>query len=109
MWAIVVAHFSENWGFYTLLTQLPTFMKGNFKLKVSATVQATSCMDAHVKIIECMIIPVVIQATGIVTQGLKKKLEAIPGKNSIGSHIIRNVLQSETAGSRGEEPGKKGL
>jgi hypothetical protein len=29
VWSIVVAHFSENWGFYTLLTQLPTFMKGN--------------------------------------------------------------------------------
>lgn len=27
VWAIVVAHFSENWGFYTLLTQLPKFMK----------------------------------------------------------------------------------
>jgi hypothetical protein len=24
-----VAHFSENWGFYTLLTQLPLFMKGD--------------------------------------------------------------------------------
>uniref|UniRef100_A0A224XPJ3 Sialin n=1 Tax=Panstrongylus lignarius TaxID=156445 RepID=A0A224XPJ3_9HEMI len=27
VWAIVIAHFCENWGFYTLLTQLPTFMK----------------------------------------------------------------------------------
>jgi ACS family sodium-dependent inorganic phosphate cotransporter len=30
VWSIVMAHFSENWGFYTLLTQLPTFMKGTF-------------------------------------------------------------------------------
>lgn len=29
VWAIVASHFSENWGFYTMLTQLPTFMKGN--------------------------------------------------------------------------------
>lgn len=28
VWAIVAAHFSENWGFYTLLTLLPTFIKG---------------------------------------------------------------------------------
>lgn len=28
VWAIVASHFSENWGFYTLLTQLPKFMKG---------------------------------------------------------------------------------
>ncbi|XP_018336581.1 sialin isoform X2 [Agrilus planipennis] len=27
VWAIIIAHFAENWGFYTLLTQLPTFMK----------------------------------------------------------------------------------
>jgi hypothetical protein len=33
--------------------------------------------------IKCMIIPVVIWATGIVIQGLKKNLEAIPRKQSI--------------------------
>lgn len=35
VWSIVFAHFCENWGFYTLLTQLPTFMKDtlNFDLK----------------------------------------------------------------------------
>ena len=27
VWAIIIAHFSENWGFYTLLTGMPTFMK----------------------------------------------------------------------------------
>lgn len=34
VWAIVAAHFSENWGFYTMLTQLPTFMNDvlDFKL-----------------------------------------------------------------------------
>ena len=26
VWAIVVAHFAENWGFYTLLTEMPTFL-----------------------------------------------------------------------------------
>jgi hypothetical protein len=55
---------------------------------------------------KCMIMPVVIGATGIVTNGLKKNLEAMPGKHSINSlqktailgtpHIIRKVLQSET-------------
>lgn len=28
--AITASHFSENWGFYTLLTQLPTFLKSEF-------------------------------------------------------------------------------
>ena len=30
VWAIIIAHFSENWGFYTLLTGMPTFMKDVF-------------------------------------------------------------------------------
>ncbi|XP_053602667.1 vesicular glutamate transporter 1 isoform X1 [Plodia interpunctella] len=37
VWAIVCAHFSENWGFYTLLTFLPTFMKDVFKFETSQT------------------------------------------------------------------------
>jgi hypothetical protein len=55
---------------------------------------------------KCLIIPVVIGATGIVSKCLKKNLEAIPGKHSIDSlqktailgtsHIIQKVLQSET-------------
>jgi hypothetical protein len=45
-------------------------------------------------------------ATGLVTQGLKKNLEAIPGKHSMDSiqktavvgmsHVVWEVLQSET-------------
>lgn len=31
VWAIVVAHFCESWGFFTLFTQLPSFLKGCVK------------------------------------------------------------------------------
>ncbi|XP_014286471.1 sialin isoform X1 [Halyomorpha halys] len=31
VWAIVIAHFSENWGFYTLLTELPSYMNDVFE------------------------------------------------------------------------------
>jgi hypothetical protein len=34
---------------------------------------------------KCFVIPVIIGATGIVTKGLKKHLETIPGKHSIDS------------------------
>ena len=54
---------------------------------------------------KCKIIPVIIVANGIATNGLKKGLEAIPGKYSVDSlkktaipgksHIIRKVLLSE--------------
>ena len=53
-----------------------------------------------------VIIPVIIGATGLVTKGVKKDLEAIPGDRSIDSqqktailgtsHIIRKVLQCGT-------------
>jgi hypothetical protein len=53
-----------------------------------------------------MITPAITGAIGIVAKGLKKNLEAMPGKHSIDSlqktavlgtsHIMREVLQSET-------------
>jgi hypothetical protein len=55
---------------------------------------------------KCVFIPVVIGATGTVTRGLRKNLEAIPGKHSLDSlqktailgtsYIIPKILQSET-------------
>jgi len=54
--------------------------------------------------LKCMIVPVIIGATGIVMRSLKKNLEIVPGKHSIdslqktailGSHIIGKVLQCE--------------
>ncbi|CAD6189434.1 unnamed protein product [Caenorhabditis auriculariae] len=27
VWAVIMAHFSQNWGFYTMLTNLPRFLK----------------------------------------------------------------------------------
>ena len=51
---------------------------------------------------KCAIIPVITRATGMVTEGLKKNMEAIPRKHSIDSlkktailgtsHITREVL-----------------
>ncbi|GLV41384.1 Major Facilitator Superfamily Transporter 9 [Carabus blaptoides fortunei] len=37
VWAIVASHFSENWGFYTLLTQLPKFMKDTLGFELTKT------------------------------------------------------------------------
>ena len=27
VWAIIVGHFANNWGFYTILTNIPTYFK----------------------------------------------------------------------------------
>ncbi|XP_047107686.1 vesicular glutamate transporter 2-like [Schistocerca piceifrons] len=42
VWAVLFAHFTENWGFYTLLTQLPTYMKDvhHFSLEESGGLSA---------------------------------------------------------------------
>lgn len=34
VWAICVAFFAENWGFYTMLTQLPTFLRDILKFPI---------------------------------------------------------------------------
>lgn len=26
-WALIIAHCGQNWGFYTLLTEIPTYLK----------------------------------------------------------------------------------
>jgi len=55
--------------------------------------------------LKCTSIPVITEATGIVTRSLTKNLEAVPGKHSTDSlqktaivgtsHITRKVLQCE--------------
>ncbi|XP_046999605.1 vesicular glutamate transporter 1-like [Schistocerca americana] len=42
VWAVLVANFTANWGFYTMLTELPTFMKEtlNFNIEESGILSA---------------------------------------------------------------------
>ncbi|ETN58282.1 Sialin, Sodium/sialic acid cotransporter [Anopheles darlingi] len=42
VWSLIVASFAENWGFYTLLTQLPTFLKDtmHFELQTAGFLSA---------------------------------------------------------------------
>ncbi|XP_025833023.1 sialin [Agrilus planipennis] len=37
VWAIIFSHFCENWGFYTLLTQLPRFMREMLNFDISSS------------------------------------------------------------------------
>lgn len=36
VWAIVFAHFAQNWGAYTLMTQMPTFLSDTINLHLSS-------------------------------------------------------------------------
>jgi hypothetical protein len=44
--------------------------------------------------LKCMIVPVIIGATGIVTRRLKKNLETVPGK-----HLIDSVQKTAILGT----------
>eukprot|EP00112_Aurelia_sp_Birch-Aquarium-sp1_P023445 Seg699.7 transcript_id=Seg699.7/GoldUCD/mRNA.D3Y31 product="Vesicular glutamate transporter 2" protein_id=Seg699.7/GoldUCD/D3Y31 len=37
VWAVIVAHMAENWGYYTLLTSLPTYLKLILKFDLQKT------------------------------------------------------------------------
>jgi hypothetical protein len=50
-----------------------------------AKLQEFMYSDKHMLNLKCKVIPVIIGATGIVTKGLRKNLEAILGKHSIDS------------------------
>lgn len=65
VWAIVVAHFSENWGFYTLLTELPSFLKHrlNFDLSKAGFVSA----------LPYLVMAITIQAGGQIADCLRRK------------------------------------
>jgi hypothetical protein len=58
---------------------------------------------------KCFVIPVIIGATGIITKGLKKYLETIPGKHSVDSlqktSCTRNITHyKESAAIRKWKP-----
>lgn len=42
LWCLTVVHFGQNWGFYTLLTELPTYLKNiqHFDMKSNGLVSA---------------------------------------------------------------------
>ena len=45
VWAVTIAHFTNNWGYYTLLTCLPTYLKNilHFDMKsVSLPIKCTN-------------------------------------------------------------------
>lgn len=41
-WALMLTHFGQNWGFYTLLTEMPSYLKGilHFDIKQNGVLSA---------------------------------------------------------------------
>ena len=79
VWAIIIAHTSENWGWYTLLTQLPTYLKRilKFSLKESGVLSALPYL--------CMVL--VVQCAGRLADFLRKE-------NIISTTAVRRSFNS---------------
>ncbi|XP_012273084.1 vesicular glutamate transporter 2 [Orussus abietinus] len=65
VWAIVAAHFSENWGFYTMLTQLPTFMNDVLHFKLEKT--------GFLSALPYLVMAIVLQFSGHLADYLRSK------------------------------------
>jgi len=50
VWAVTIAHFTNNWGYYTLLTCLPTYLKKilHFDIKSVSSQSSSSSLRAGV-------------------------------------------------------------
>ena len=48
VWGIIVAHFCDNWGFYTFLTCLPSYFKEVLNFSISQ-VRKTNCYRSLVE------------------------------------------------------------
>lgn len=88
MWSITCAHFCENWGFYTLLTQLPSFMNGNYKiLNVYISMKKKTNLSCHiidvlkfdigkgslVSALPYLVMSIILQISGFFVDWLRKK------------------------------------
>ncbi|XP_066582739.1 sialin [Prorops nasuta] len=93
VWAIVAAHFSENWGFYTMLTQLPTFMNDVLNFKLDKT--------GYLSALPYLVMSIVVQSSGYLADYLRsKKILTTTQVRKIfncGAFIFQTVFMIATA------------
>ncbi|XP_069091779.1 sialin isoform X1 [Pleurodeles waltl] len=79
LWAIIVAHFSYNWTFYTLLTLLPTYMKDilRFNAQENGFLSALPYLGCWI----CMI------STGLLADYMREKL-------NFSTVVVRKLFNS---------------
>ncbi|VVC29086.1 Major facilitator superfamily,Major facilitator superfamily domain [Cinara cedri] len=64
VWSITCAHFCENWGFYTLLTQLPSYMNDVLKFDIGKG----SLLSA----LPYLVMSIILQVTGFFVDWIRK-------------------------------------
>uniref|UniRef100_A0A5S6QPJ8 Sialin n=1 Tax=Trichuris muris TaxID=70415 RepID=A0A5S6QPJ8_TRIMR len=65
VWAIVAAHFTENWGFYTMLTYLPAYMNDVLRFELQKT--------GFVAAIPYLTMGILLQISGMLAHCIQKR------------------------------------
>ncbi|XP_013392278.1 vesicular glutamate transporter 3 [Lingula anatina] len=93
VWAIICAHFAENWGFYTLLTSLPTFLHDVFSYRVAKT--------GFVAALPYLVMGIVVQVGGHIADFLRrsKKLTTTNVRKlfTCGAYVFQTVFMITAA------------
>lgn len=93
VWAIIVAHFAENWGFYTLLTGLPMFMKDilGYKLDQAGFLAA----------VPYLLMAVIVQSAGVLADFARTKgrltTTQVRKLFTCGSYLCQTIFMTLTA------------
>lgn len=77
VWAIVAAHFSENWGFYTWLTELPSFMKYGLDFSIDKA--------GFVAALPYLVMGIVVMSSGYLADCLR-------GRANISTTLVRKAF-----------------
>ncbi|GAB6019540.1 hypothetical protein CHUAL_001114 [Chamberlinius hualienensis] len=81
VWAIVVAHFGQNWGFYTLLTEMPTYMKNilHFDVKKNSFFSALPYLGMWIFGLSCSWFADYLRSNGLASTSSVRKVANFVG------------------------------
>jgi hypothetical protein len=51
MWAVVIAHCGQNWGFFTLLTEMPSYMNSILKFDLKSVSHIICNIQFHTRVV----------------------------------------------------------
>lgn len=77
VWAIIAAHFSENWGFYTWLTELPSFMNDVLRFDIYQA--------GFLAAVPYLVMAIVVQASGHLADYLQSRF-------NVSTEFVRKIF-----------------
>jgi len=51
MWAVIIAHCGQNWGFFTLLTEMPSYMNSILKFDLKSVSSISCNIQFHTSVV----------------------------------------------------------